>query len=186
MAEEGRGRRPTSTFELLLLATIAAFVVVGNIALRFPIKVPGHSGIVWMALLVVARAIVDRPGAAALTGLLSALVAVFLGVGDKGALDTFLSYLAAGVAVDAVLSLRGGVRRARSCVVAGAVGNLAKLAVKLSLEIWIGIPTGFALVGRLYPLLTHLLLGAAGGYLGWVVVGALRRAGYFAYLAEKR
>ena len=42
------------------------------------------------------------------------------------------------------------------------------------------------LLGRLYPALTHALFGLAGGYLGFLVIRALRRAGYFAYLAEKR
>jgi len=42
------------------------------------------------------------------------------------------------------------------------------------------------LLGRLYPAVTYLLFGLAGGYLGFLVVEALRRAGFFAYLAEKR
>jgi ABC-type thiamin/hydroxymethylpyrimidine transport system permease subunit len=178
-------RRRLSTFELLLLATIAAAIVAAHVALKLPLKLPGHSGIVWMALLVVARGIVPKPGAAAVAGLLSGAVAAFVGAGDTGALDTVLSYTAAGVGVDAVATLA---RRARawSCAAGGLAGNLAKLAVKIALEIWIGIPTGFVLVGWMYPALTHAAFGLAGGYLGFLVLEALRRAGYFAYLAEKR
>jgi len=54
-------RRPYfSTFELLLLALFATLVVVGNIALRLPVKMPGHSGVVWMALLVTTTTRLNR------------------------------------------------------------------------------------------------------------------------------
>lgn len=179
-------RRWFSTFELLLLATLAALIVAANVALKLPVKMPGHSGLVWMALLVVARTVVARPGAAAAAGLLSGAVAVFLGVGDKGALDTFLSYAAAGLGVEAVLALAGASPPAWACAAAGLAGNLAKLGVKIALEVWVGIPTGFVLVGRLWPTATHVVFGLLGGLLGFLVVRALRRAGYFAWLEEKR
>ncbi len=178
-------RRPYfSTFELLLLALFAALVVVGNIALRLPVKMPGHSGLVWMALIVTARGVVPKLGAAASVGLLSGLLAAFVGVGDKGGLDTLVSYTAAGAAVDLVVVLAppGAVTSA----LAGLAGNLAKLGVKVLLELWIGIPTGFLVIGRTYPAATHAVFGLAGGYLGYLVLGSLRRAGFFAYLAEKR
>lgn len=178
--------RRFSTFELLLLATVAALIVAATVALKLPLKLPGHSGLVWMALLVVARRIVPKPGAAAVTGLLSGAVAIFLGTGDKGALDTFLSYAAAGVGVDAVLSLAGPGAGAGPHALAGMAGNLAKLGVKIALEVTVGIPTGFILLGRLYPTLVHIAFGLLGGWLGFLVVQALRRAGYFAYLAERR
>lgn len=175
-----------STFELLLLGMLAALVVLANVALRLPVRMPGHSGIVWMAVLISARAIVPKFGAALAVALFSATLAALIGVGDKGALDTFLSYVAAGVGVDAVLAGSARTAPALRCALAGAAGNLAKLGMKVVLDIWIGIPTGFVLVGRLYPALTHGLFGVAGGYLGFVVVDALRRAGFFTYLAEKR
>ncbi len=178
-------RRPYfSTFEMLLLALFAALVVVGNVALRLPVKLPGHSGVVWMAVLVTARGVVPKRGAAAAVGLLSGALAAFMGVGDKGGLDTLLSYAAAGVVVDLVITLASV--RAWSAAVAGFAGNLAKLGVKVLLEVWIGIPTGFLLVGRSYPAATHAVFGLAGGCLGFLVLEALRRAGLFAYLAGKR
>jgi len=165
---------------------LAALVVLANVTLRFPIRMPGHSGVVWMALLVVARAVVPRHGAAAVAALFSGIMAALMGVGDKGALDTVLSYLAAGVGVDLVMVVAGNPERAIVCVAAAMTGNIFKLAVKVLLELWIGIPTGFILLGRLYPAATHVVFGAAGGYLGFLVLRALRRAGFFAYLAERR
>ncbi len=178
--------RRLSTFELLLLGMFAALIVAANLSLRLPLKMPGHTGLVWMALLVTARGVVPRRGAATTAGLLSGLLAAFLGLGDKGALDTFLSYGASGLGVDALIALFGGSLGATACVLAGALGNLAKLGLKVALELWIGIPTGFVFVGRAYPAATYTLFGLAGGYLGFLVLSALRRAGFFAYLAERR
>jgi len=175
-----------STFELLLLGVFAALVIAGNLALRLPIKVPGHSGIVWMALLVTARAVVPKPGSAAAAGVISGVLAAFAGLGDKGALDTFASYAAAGLAVDAAMLAARQPAGALRCACAGALGNLAKLAVKMLLELWIGIPTGFVVMGRVYPVVTHVVCGVGGGYLGHLVLVALRRAGFFAYLAGRR
>lgn len=175
-----------STFELLLLGMLAALVVVANVALRFPIRVPGHSGMVWMALLVIARVVVPKHGSSSLAAVLSGVLAALMGIGDKGALTTLLSYAAAGVGVDAVFAVGRLPERPALCAVAGAIGNLVKLGVKVLLELWIGIPTGFVLLGRLYPAVTYAIFGAAGGYLGFLVLKALRRAGFFAYLAERR
>jgi hypothetical protein len=48
-------RRYFTTFELILLALLSALVVVSKIVLRLPLKLPGHSGVFWMAILIVAR-----------------------------------------------------------------------------------------------------------------------------------
>jgi hypothetical protein len=175
-----------SLFELLLLAMLAALIVATNVALRFPIRMPGHSGVVWMALLVTAATVVPKLGAATTAACVSGLLAAFVGIGDRGALDTVLSYATAGVGVDLAMMILGREARAVPCVVAGALGNLLKLGMKVVLDVWIGIPAGFVLLGRLYPAVTYTVFGLAGGYLGFLVVSALRRAGFFTYIAEKR
>jgi hypothetical protein len=178
-------RRPYfSTFELLLLALVAALVVAANVALRLPVRAPGHSGIAWMALLVAARGVVPKLGSASLVGIISGVLAAMLGVGDKGGLDTAISYAAAGMAVDVAAGLVPASPLGRA--VAGIAGNLTKLGAKLALEIWIGIPAGFLALGRAYPAVLHVVFGAAGGYLGHLVLEALRRAGFFAYLESRR
>ena len=71
-------------------------------------------------------------------------------------------------------------------IIAGICGNLSKLGMKTLLEFLIGIPPGFLVLGRGYSLMTYVLFGAIGGLLGYAVVRALRRAGYFAYLEGRR
>jgi hypothetical protein len=181
--------RPThrfSTFELVLLALFAALIVAANVAFKLPLKMPGHSGLVWMALLVTAGAIVAKSGSVAIVGVFSGGIAALSGMGDKGGLDTMLSYTAAGVGVEVVRLVAGSLSRPLACAIAGLAGNLTKFAAKTVLDLWIGIPAGFVVLGRMYPLLTYAVFGLVGGYLGFLVVDGLRRAGFFAYLAEKR
>jgi len=54
-----------------LLGLLAALIVVAKIALRLPLQLPGHSGLFWMAIMIVAARVVPKPGAASMTGLIS-------------------------------------------------------------------------------------------------------------------
>jgi uncharacterized membrane protein len=175
-----------STFELSLLALFSALIVAAKIGLRFPIRVPGHSGVFWMALAVVALGIVPKLGAGSIVGLTSALLAVFLGLGDQGAVYTLFSYLVLGVVSDLVARFLGGVHKPVPATLVGAVGNASKMLVKTLMASLLGIPGGFLAVGLLYSFATNLAMGAIGGFLGYLILEALRKAGFFAYLEEKR
>ena len=175
-----------STFELILLALFSSLVVVSKIVLHLPVRLPGHSGVFWMAILIVARGLVRKPGALSLVGLTSGLLAAFMGLGDMGPIYTFFSYLASGVAVDLVAWFLGGVDNLVAAGLVGIVGNVAKMLVKLAVAALMQIPAGFVAMGLLYSFITNTAAGALGGVLGWLILRALKRAGFFAYLAEKR
>ena len=175
-----------STFQLILLTLFAALIVVAKIALRLPLQLPGHSGIFWMAIIVVAAQVVPRPGAASLVGLSSGLLAAFLGLGDFGALDTVLSYSMAGVGVDLALLLLGSPENLLTATFAGLIGHLAKFLVKWAIGLISGAPIGFVALGLARTLISYIIFGAIGGLLGGLTLAALRKAGFFAYLSEKR
>ena len=52
-----------------------------------------------------------------------------------------------------------------------------------SLEISVGV---FVALGLAWSLVNYVAWGALGGILGALTLKALRKAGFFAYLAEKR
>lgn len=178
--------RYLSTFQLILLALFAALVVVAKIALRLPLQAPGHSGIFWMAIIIVATGVVHKPGAASVVGLTSGIIAAFMGVGDFGALNTLLSYTAVGVGTDLALLLLGDPENPVVAVLAGMLGHIGKILVKWGLGTITGAPVGFIALGLARALVSYLIFGALGGLLGAFTLKALRRAGFFAYLAEKR
>lgn len=176
-----------STFQLVLLALFAALIVVAKIGLRLPLQISGHSGIFWMAIVIVAAGVVPKPGAPSLVGLTSGLIAAFLGLGDFGALNTFLSYTMVGVGTDLALLLLG--RKPENLAVAALAavfGHLGKFLVKWGLSAVAGAPVGFVALGLLRAIIGYIVFGALGGMLGALTLAALRRAGFFAYLAEKR
>jgi len=175
-----------STFELVLLALFSALIVVAKVALRLPLQLPGHSGLFWVALVVVAAGVVPKRGAASLVGCTSGILAAFLGLGDMGALNTLLSYAAVGIATDLALWLLRDPENLLVAVLVGTFGHMGKFVVKFLLETATGAPAGFVALGLLRSVLNYLLFGALGGLLGGLTLRALRRAGFFAYLAERR
>ena len=175
-----------STFQLILLALFSALVVVSKIALRLPMQLPGHSGIFWMAIVIVAAGVVPKRGAASVVGLTSGIIAAFLGMGDFGALNTLLSYTAVGLGTDLALWLLGNPENLVVAALASTLGHVGKFLVKWALGAMTGAPLGFVALGLVRAVVGYVVFGALGGLLGALTLAALRRAGFFAYLAEKR
>jgi hypothetical protein len=186
MAIAAQQKHYFTTFELILLALFSSLVVGAKIIMHLPLRIPGHSGAFWMAILVVASGLVSKPGALSLVGITSGLLATFLGLGDKGPIYTLLSYATAGIAVDVATILLGGMKNIVVAAVAGIVGNVVKMLTKVALCMLLGIPAGFVALGAVFYTLSNAASGAVGGVLGWFILQALRKAGFFAYLAEKR
>jgi len=151
------------------------------------LQLSGHSGIFWMAIIIVGSKVVPKPGAASMIGITSGLLASFLGLGDFGALNTFLSYAMVGIVSDGILMLLGGdPENLIMAVIVGIFGHLGKFLTKWAFGIISGAPIGFVALGLLRAIIGYILFGAIGAVLGWVTLKALKRAGFFAYLAEKR
>jgi hypothetical protein len=91
------------------------------------------------------------------------------------------------VASDLILLLLGGdSENPVVAVIVGIFGHLGKFLTKWLFGIISGAPIGFVALGLLRAIVGYILFGAIGGVLGWVTLKALKRAGFFAYLAEKR
>jgi hypothetical protein len=175
-----------STFQLILMTFFAGLIVVAKIALRLPLQLSGHTGIFWMAIIIIAAKVVPKKGAASMVGLLSGILAAFLGLGDFGALDTLVSYTVVGVGTDLALLLLGNPENLITATLAGTLGHFAKFLVKWAFGAISGAPVGFVALGLAKAMLGYMVFGAIGGLLGGLTLLALRKAGFFAYLAEKK
>jgi len=109
-----------------------------------------------------------------------------MGLGDFGTLNTFLSYLAVGVGVDLALLLLGRSDQIVAAILAAMLGHLGKFLVKWVFGLITGAPIGFVTLGLAWSAGGYVLWGGLGGLLGALTLKALRRAGFFAYMAEKR
>lgn len=169
-------RQLFTTQDLVLLALFAALIALSKAVFRMPIHVPGHSGITWMAILLVGRGLVRRPWAGTMLGLVSGILAVAV-VGGREGLLLWLKYLAPGAVMD-LAALLSGERLDYPLVgiLSGAVANTAKLITSLIISLALGIPTGYLALGLGLSATTHIVFGALGGWLGTLVLEALRRA----------
>lgn len=168
-------RRWLTTHELTALALIAALLVGTKIVLNLPLRVPGHSGIFWMAYLVIGRGIVRKPGAGMLLGLVSGLLAVLM-VGGREGLLLWVKYFAPGAMMDVGAAISGErLDRPVIGLLVGGIGNIAKLSASLIVSLLLGIPAGYLAVGLGLSAITHLVFGAIGGWLGSIVLRLLRR-----------
>ena len=168
-------RRLFTTQDLVVLALFAALVALSKVVLRMPIHVPGHSGITWMAILLVGRGLVRRPWAGTVLGFVSGIIAVAV-VGGREGLLLWLKYLAPGAMMDlAALLSREHLGNPFVGAVAGAAANTAKLVTSLLVSLALGIPTGYLALGLGLSATTHVVFGALGGWLGTLVLRLLRR-----------
>jgi hypothetical protein len=168
----------------LAIALVAALIVAGKFYLRLPIHVPGHSGVIWMALLIAGVGIVGRPWAGTLIGLLSGALATFFLPGKEGLL-VGVKYLVPGVMVDILLPLMG--RRLDRYIVAiviGAAAHASKLAASYLMGLAAGISQDYLALGIGLAATLHVGFGALGGALGAVVLKLLRTAGVSVDLAS--
>jgi uncharacterized membrane protein len=173
--KRSRKRRLFTTQDLVVLALFAALVALSKVVLRMPLHVPGHSGITWMAILLVGRGLVRRPWAGTVLGFVSGIIAVAV-VGGREGLLLWLKYLAPGAMMDlAALMSREHLGHPFVGAVAGAIVNAAKLVTSLLVSLALGVPTGYLALGLGLSATTHVVFGALGGWLGTLVLRLLRR-----------
>lgn len=161
----------------IMVALIAALIIASRFYIRLDVKIPGHSGFYWMALLLIGASVVARPGGATLIGLLSGVLAMILIPGKEGVF-TIVKYLAPGLVVDLLVPVLGGrLDRPVPAAIIAACANLSKLIVSLVIGRIAGIPSGFLALGLGFAATTHVFFGALGGLVASWVIGKLIRAG---------
>ena len=89
--------------DLTVITLVAVLVLVSKSVLRMPIKVPGHSGVLWIAALMVGRSAVRYPLSATLMGLLGGTLVALMQPSDAGPLFTVLKYVLPGMVLDVMV-----------------------------------------------------------------------------------
>lgn len=124
----------------LLLAFLAIALVAAKLVLRIKLGIPGHSYLLVAPVLVLARSLVPRFGAATLTGALGGLGLMALGLGPGGPLSV-LQFGLSGLAVDAVALLWPGFGGSwTAAAVAGVCLAVARAPVQLAAPLMAGMP----------------------------------------------
>ena len=144
--------------------------------MHLPLKVPGHTGVPWMAIMIVGRSAVNRRGAATIMGVTSGVIIAATVPGREGLL-AIVKYAAAGLVIDGFAWLfRERFDRPAYAAIAAAAAHTAKLVTSLLLGLAMGVPAGFLAVGLGLAMTTHVFFGGLGGLLGSWIVRFLRNA----------
>ena len=161
--------------DITVMALVAVLIVVGKSLLRMPISVPGHAGVLWIGALVVVKAVVRKPGAATVMGLVGGALVALIQPSDAGLFFGVAKYVLPGLVLDALFPLLGRFDRLLPAIVAGATAHVAKVTLDLAQGLVTGLPTHVLLAGLTLDLVAHVAFGALGGLLGALVLRALMK-----------
>ncbi len=163
--------------EIALMSICGAMIFVMKIAFKIPVHIPGHSGIFWVIPMIVGISIVKKPGAGIYIGLISGLLASFFGLGALHVFDIF-SHLALGVAADICsLLFAYHLESIAVGVITGATANVVKMVVHYSVELLLGVPQFFIILGIGISSVSYMFFGGLGGLISVYIIRRLTKAG---------
>ncbi|MCG3201026.1 MAG: hypothetical protein NFCOHLIN_00888 [Gammaproteobacteria bacterium] len=167
------GAGAAQTRQLLLLIGLGAAIPVLHALLHWPLRLPGHHGLEYMALMMFGRTVVSHRWAA-LTIAASAAATSFIPVFGFNELGMRFSFLLAGVTVDLLyryVPWRNPVVLAAMSALAHATKPLWKWVAASG---W-NLKFGSMASGLGFPLMTHLCFGFVGGMIGVLLGRATNR-----------
>jgi hypothetical protein len=173
-----------SLYDIVLLSMLAALVFALRLYLRIPMHLPGKSGIFWVVPIIVGIGIVGKFGSGTYIGLLSGILAALFGMGDNGVLEG-INYFVMGTAIDAGAFLfRSRLDNVLVGIFLGLLGNLSKLVSNSYIDVTMGIPAAYVVVGMAMTVGTHALFGGIGGGIAAVLLGRLYKSGLVEHNAK--
>jgi hypothetical protein len=160
--------------EIVLLLSLGAAVVVIHGTMRWPLELPGHHGVEWMAMLLVGRGLSKQRWGASVASVGAAGCAMLpvWGFGDP---IIALTYLVPGLIID--LGWGMAERWQDKAWLFAGMGGLAmatKPLMRWVVNLVTGWPYGSLLYGVLYPTATHILFGVLGALAGYGLLRAAR------------
>lgn len=163
-----------SAVEIIFLLGLGMLAVVLHAKLRMPMQLPGKQGLLFMVLIVTGKGLSKFPFAASLSGIGAATMLLIPGLGFH---DPFmaLNYLFLGCLMDLI---PGFISQFTSrvwllAIIAGACWIFIPF-FRLAMSCVVEMPMGSFRNGYLYPFVTHLAFGVAGGL---IAAGLLTLAG---------
>lgn len=158
--------------EWAFLIAIGILGVITHVSINLPLKLPGHHGLEWMALLLFARTVTNNPWAATIAATSAAGVS-YLPVWGFHETTVGLSYLLAGWVVDAGYRwwTRGNVA---ILGLIAAIAHSTKPLWKWLAAATFGVKFGSVEAGIGVALLCHMLFGFVGGVAGAIAGNAIR------------
>lgn len=160
--------------DVLRSTMFGALDAVANDILHMPLRMPGHTSVWWMGILLVGKGVIPKFGSGIIMGIVSGVLAVIFGLGKEG-IFVFFKYFIPGLLIDIIAPLYR--HKLESVVVGGICGaliSLSKLAASMAVGIIVNIPLLFLTLGLGYVAICHVIYGAIGGVLAAIIIKRLK------------
>jgi hypothetical protein len=157
---------------LIGMGTLAAFAKNASPSLG----IPGSSAPLWLAPLVLGRALVRRDGAGALMGVSVAVMGIPIGLNNPFMHNLYL-YGLAGVALDIGSRLpKIMITTWYGAMICGILAHLVKFGYIFSASFFSATTKHFILLGVFQSLGLHIAFGVAAGLVAWAVYRGIKLA----------
>lgn len=160
--------------DVLRLTMFGTLVSISKYIARIPLHLPGHSSIYWMGILVLGKGLIPAFGSGIIMGAVSGVLAVLLGLGKEGVF-VFFKYFVPGLLLDFLGPIfNNKLENPFVGIICSSLISLSKLVINLVLGILLQLPMGFLALGLGFSSCTHILFGAAGGFIASVLIKRLK------------
>jgi hypothetical protein len=141
--------------DAIYLGFCATFIIITRAGLRLHLKIPGHSMFFMLFFLMLARASVQKRGAATLVGLIAGILGTILGMGKGGPLN-ILKFVLPAFFVDAAFIVFPFIPSSYlACIITGAIASSTRFVPSVLIDWLVGMDRAI--------IVQHALIGAGMG-----------------------
>lgn len=145
-----------------VIITLSKFVI------RIPLQIPGHSGVIWMAIFTFCCMMYKRGFPGTLAGIISGVLAVYLGLGKEGVFVLF-KYLTPGITMDILLHIYKFDIKWYTAGIIAAMAHASKLLSSYIIGVLLNLPRSYLLLGLNIAAINHVAFGFVGGVVGFLM-----------------
>jgi len=149
--------------DALFLGFCAVLVISCKAALRFHLKIPGHSMLLTLFFLLLARGCVRHYAAATFTGAIAGILAVILGMGKGGPL-ILIKFIFPALMIDAMAGLFGALlfQSMLLCAITGALAAGTRFISAYVIDTLVGMDAQIVLRHAFLQTIGNVLFGMTG------------------------
>lgn len=161
--------------EALLLFALGGLAMVLHAKMRIPIKVPGHHGLEFMALLIAGRSISRIPFGSTISGLGVAAFCLLPFLGFRDPFMPIVFFIPALLVDLGFRVLPDFQKKVWYLAIVAALAHATIPLTRIVISLLTGYQYGSLMGGFIYPLFSYLEFGLLGGLLGAGVVWVFRK-----------
>lgn len=152
-----------------IVVTFFGVLIAASKLIRIPMHIPGHSGLVWIAILTFCCLTFRKAGAGTLAGIVSGFLTTVFAIGNDGPF-VFFKYFLPGLTMDLMFTYVPFLsKRWYLVATVGALSHWTKLLCNYIIGTILNLPQGFLIFGVQVSSINHLAFGFCGGAVAYLI-----------------